>query len=278
MPATPLAQEVLIIAPQLQAFAGSPANFESLATGLRTASEVTLTTLAGDGTQDIVHFTPAQSLSAADTARVLEAARQRLIASGIAAPGAREIGVALMGGTLATPSGTAKLEGLLKPADPKTPLAVTRSPLAGSTANYRNLVRGLEGGGAVTLTTPGKAAVSFTAPGGPLSVEQVKQTLQVASELLAAQGIREPTPEQLRAALVGGSVASASGGEVRLRGVLEGRTKATSASPQAGSTSQSRGQAHTSDRPAAGFTSDTKPQGHTSDRPSTGFTSDRKLP
>jgi hypothetical protein len=34
-PYTPVAQQVLTLAPQLEAFAGSKANFESLASGLR---------------------------------------------------------------------------------------------------------------------------------------------------------------------------------------------------------------------------------------------------
>jgi hypothetical protein len=209
---------------------------------------------------------------------VLEAARQQLIARGIAAPGAAQIAAVLLGGPLSTPSGVLKVAGLVAPADPKAPFAVTQRPFAGSSDNYRNLVQGLGGGTAVILTTPGKAAVTFTAPGGPLSAEEVKQTLQLASNLLALHGISDPTPEQLRAALVGGTVAAASGEKVQLRGVLEGRGQAGSARPQTGFTSDTRQARPTSDRPTTGFTSDTKQQGHTSDRPGTGFTSDRKLP
>jgi hypothetical protein len=262
--ASVMSQELLLIAPQLQSFAGSQANLESLANGLRSGSAVTLTSLAADGTQQTVRFTPAQALSAADAARVLEAARQRLIANGIAAPTAQEIGIALMGGTLAAPAGAVKLDGLLAAADPKNPLVVARSSFAGSESNYRNLVRSLEQGAAVTLTVPGRPAVQFTAPGGPMSAQEVQQALQLARELLAAQGIHQPTAEQLRAALVGGSVAAASGAQVALRGVLEGRTRATSASPQTFTSDVPR-TGHTSDRPA-GFTSDTPPPAESRER------------
>jgi hypothetical protein len=257
---SPAAQEVMLLAPQLQVFAGSRPNFDSLAAGLRTGAEVTLVRVEADGRQQTARFTPAQPLSTTETARVLEAARQQLIAHGIADPGPQAIGIALIGGTLTTPSGPVKLERLVAPADPKKPLTVTQGVFAGSASNYKNLVQGLGAGGAVTLATPGKPTVSFAVPGGPLSAEEVKQTLQVAGEMLAAHGIREPTPQQLQAALVGGTVAAPSGATVQLRGVLQGRSRATSASPQ------------------TGFTSDTRQKGHTSDRPSTGFTSDSRLP
>lgn len=255
----PFAHEVFLLAPQLQAFAGSRANFESLASGLREGAEVTLTRIGADGALDVVRFTPAVPLSAADTARVLESARQRLITLGIDAPGPEAIGVALMGGTLAAPGGAVKLPGLLPPADAKKPLAIAHTTLAGSVENYRNLVRGLGEGSAVRLDTPGKASVSFTAPGGPLPAEAVGEALQMAADLLAAHGIRNPTPAELRAALVGGSVTSASGASVALRGVLQGRARATSASPGTGHTSDSPGTGHTSDRPGSAFTSDTPP-------------------
>ncbi len=219
----PAAQEVLLLAPQLQAFAGSAANFESLAGGLRVGFPVMLSTLAADGTREIVEFMPAQPLSAAETVRVMEGARQALLAQGIAAPSAWDIGVALMGGTLATASGAVKMPGLVASADPDKRLVFSVRSFAGSPANYKSLVAGLSQGRPVTLVTPGtrRDRLTFTPPGVPLSADETKQTLQLAAELLASQGIEDPTSEQLRAALIGGAVATPSGAKVLLRGVLE---------------------------------------------------------
>ena len=50
----PNVQQVQLLAPQLLAFAGSDANFQSLVNGLTQGTPVTLTTLATDGTLQIV--------------------------------------------------------------------------------------------------------------------------------------------------------------------------------------------------------------------------------
>lgn len=279
---TPSAQHLLLFAPQLLSFAGSASNFESLASGFTLGQPITLTTTSADGSVEIATFRAAGALSPADTARLLEAARQRLIGQGVAHPSAAQIGVALMGGTLVTPSGTVSLPSMVASADPAHPLQVATRPFSGSRENYARLTQGLSQGRAVTLQSTGTASVTFTPPGGPMSDLEVSQTLKLASELLAKQGIYDPTPEQVRAALVGGSVTTAEGRIVLVRGVLEGRTQATSVSAPA-QTSQTPSEAHTSDSPSTGRTSDTSSAGHTSDspdrrtsdRPSTGFTSDR---
>lgn len=281
---TPPAQHVLILAPQLLAFAGSAPNFESLASGLTLGQPVTLTTTAEDGNREIASFTAALVFSPADSASLLEAARQRLIAQGVAHPSAAQIGVALMGGTLVTPSGTVTLPAMVAAADPKNPLQVVVHVFSGSPENYARLTQGLSQGRPITLqsTDPGGAAVTFTPPGGPMSDSEVSETLRLASDLLASQGIPDPTPDQVRAAIVGGTITAANGRSVLLRGVLEGRAQPTSVA-RPGATSETPGGAHVSDSPSAGRTSDTSraghtsdsPAGHTSDRPSTGFTSDR---
>lgn len=280
---TPSAQHVLLLAPQLLAFAGSEANFESLASGLTLSQPITLTTTAADGSREMATFTAAQALSPADTARLLEAARQRLIAQGVGHPSAAQIGVALMGGTLITPSGMLTVPAMLAAADAEHPLQLALRPFSGSRENYARLVEGLSQGRAITLqsTAAGGASVTFIPPGGPMSDVEVSQTLKLASDLLAGQGIYDPTPQQVRAAIVGGSVTLAGGQSVLLRGVLEGRTQPTAVA-RPGETSETPGEGHLSDSPVSGRTSDTSTTGqasdsqgrHTSDRPS-GFTSDR---
>jgi hypothetical protein len=156
----PAAHEVLLLAPEFHVFAGSAANFESLAGGLRVGFPIMLSTLAADGTREIVEFMPAQPLSAAETVRVMVSA------------------------------------------DPDKRLVFSLRSFAGSPGTRRD-------------------KLTFTPPGVPLCADETKQALQLAAELLASQGIQDPTPEQLRAALIGGAVATPSGAKVLLRGVLE---------------------------------------------------------
>jgi hypothetical protein len=273
---TPSAQHVLLLAPQLLAFAGSEANFQNLASGLTLGEPITLTTTGADGSREIATFTAAQALAPADAARLLEAARQRLIAQGVGHPSAAQIGVVLMGGRLIAPSGTTTVPPMLGAADPKQPLQLALRPFSGSRENYVRLTEGLRQGSAITLksTTAGGAALTFTPHGGPMSEVEVSQTLKLASDLLASQGVYDPAPEQVRAAIVGGSITLAGGRSVLLRGVLEGRTQPTSVA-RPGRTSETPGEEHVSDSPATGRTSDTPSTGHTSDSPRTGHTSDR---
>jgi len=120
---------VLRLAPQLLAFAGSNANFQSLVNGLALGQLVSLVTFTTDGLTQTVTFTPTGAMSTTDIARTLEAARQGLIARGIGAPTAVQIGVALVGGTLPTALGGVPVAGLLPPA---TPPAAQASAAAGA--------------------------------------------------------------------------------------------------------------------------------------------------
>ena len=81
------------LAPQLVVFAGSQQNFQSLVDGLAAGVPVTLVTQSADGSTQTTTFTPNGTLTAAQVAQTLEAARQQLISRGIAAPTAEQIGV-----------------------------------------------------------------------------------------------------------------------------------------------------------------------------------------
>jgi len=95
----PIPLQVQRLAPQLVPFAGSQGNFENLVNGFALGVPVTITTVGADGVAQTVTFTPAGGAvpSAPDIARTLEAARQRLIASGVAAPSAPQLGEAGVG-------------------------------------------------------------------------------------------------------------------------------------------------------------------------------------
>lgn len=107
-PVVPLPLQVERLAPQLVAFAGSQANFESLVNGLAAGVPVTLNTVAADGLTQSVTFTPpGGALSTpVEVARVLEAARQQLISTGIANPTAQQIATVLAGTAVPATVGT----------------------------------------------------------------------------------------------------------------------------------------------------------------------------
>ena len=201
---TPAAQEVLAAAPRLEAFAGSKANFESLASGLRAAKTVRLVTITPDGMRETVSFTAAKALSAEDTARVLDNARYHLLDRGLAAPSGWDIALVLMGHMDITPAGPVRQPGLLVPADRRKPMTLSLRPFAGSPENYRSLMRGIIRGSVVSLADPvdSRLKAHFTPP-CTLPQDEAKQALLDAAERLAATGIGEPVISEVRAAVLG---------------------------------------------------------------------------
>lgn len=102
--------------------------------------------------------------------------------------------------------------------------------LAGSPENAASLVAGLRSGTEITLSAPGATTgISFTPTTRPMGYGNITQALSLAQRQLAAQGITEPTPEQLHIALNGGTVTSvdSSGASqtVEVPGVLQLRSQ-----------------------------------------------------
>jgi hypothetical protein len=250
-------QQVQLLAPHLVSFAGSSGNFAALVNGLSQGLPVTLLTPTADGQFQIVTFTPPPTASAAEIARALESARTSLIARGIAAPTAQQIAVALVGGGLPTPAGLVQVAGTLTGTLNANAVQVrTESPgLAGAGATFPAFAGTLPGvtrqGSSVTLSANNGLGppVTFNTPGTPLSDAELAQSLSLAGQLLAQLGILNPTPEQLRAALIGGNVGLSNGSTLALAGLLQGRVRNTSESPILG----------TSNSPFVGNTSNTPP-------------------
>lgn len=199
----PPARQVLALAPQLEAFAGSRANFESLASGLRDGTEVRLVSMTPEGMREIVTFTAAEALPVLDTARVLENARYHLLERGIAAPSGWEIALVLMGSMDITPDGPVRRPGMLTAANPQSAIVVALRPFAGSPANYRSLVRGITDGRTVTLADPvdRRIRVRFT-PQCSLPEGEARQLLLAAAERLATRGIGDPMIQEMAGAIV----------------------------------------------------------------------------
>jgi hypothetical protein len=100
------------------------------------------------------------------------------------------------------------------------------SQWAGSKENAKSLVQGLNTGSTVTLSsgagTSGGTTNTFTPATSKLGVGEVGIALSLAKASLAQQGITNPTPAQLSAALNGGMVTSSTS-STSLVGVLAQR-------------------------------------------------------
>jgi hypothetical protein len=91
---------------------------------------------------------------------------------------------------------------------------------AGSDRNARELVEGLRNDSQVDLSKGGRTT-SFKPATDKMGYGSVDLALGLAQASLAEHGIHNPTPEQIKAALNGGTVTTKSGQRVTLPGVLK---------------------------------------------------------
>lgn len=164
------------LAPQLVAFAGSDANFQSLVNGLAAGTPVQLSTTLSNGLTQNVTFTPVAAASPVQIAQMLEAARQQLIGLGIGTPTSEQIGLTLMGGLVPTALGGTQVTGLANGAaaanPPSRAAQLQQQAGAGATAPASNRVTGQvtvqttpTAATTPTVTVPGQTSNSLTAPG-----------------------------------------------------------------------------------------------------------------
>jgi hypothetical protein len=216
-------QQVSLLAPQLVTFSGSQANFDAIVNGMTQGIPVTITTTDATGNVQIVTFTPTTTLAAADAARVIETARNTLITRGVATPSAQQIAVALVGGSLNTPAGTTTVAGAIPGATGTTLIQVRNEVTTVPTA--------LTAGGTVGAANLQALRANLAQTG--LSQFEVNQSLQLASVILAQNGIVTPTIDQLQIALAGGNLLLPSGQLVPIQGVLQGRIPAAAVTSSA---------------------------------------------
>jgi hypothetical protein len=93
---------------------------------------------------------------------------------------------------------------------------------AGSKSNAESLVNGLRNDTQVKLTSA-RGSASFTPKTDQMGFGNVNIALSLAKATLAEHGIHRPTPEQIKAALNGGTITARSGERVMLTGVLNQR-------------------------------------------------------
>jgi hypothetical protein len=108
---------------------------------------------------------------------------------------------------------------LSAPAGSQDRLVLDYTRFAGSQANAESLVNGLRNDEPIRLSADGRTT-TFSPATGKMGNGNVDIALKLAKASLAEQGIRTPTPEQIRAALNGGAITTGSGERVKLEGVL----------------------------------------------------------
>ena len=94
---------------------------------------------------------------------------------------------------------------------------------AGSRSNAESLVNGLRNDQEVKLTSTSQGSATFTPKTDKMGFGNVNIALTLAKATLAEQGITRPTPQQIEAALNGGTVTNRAGKEVKLTGILTQR-------------------------------------------------------
>lgn len=181
-----------------EAWAQADINLQSLFAGLTQGTEVTLVTPLANGMAEVTSFSPPGRFSAAEAAGALELARQQLAALGVAQPSGQQLAVALVGGTVDIPAGRTQLGGVLPPGTQRPSI---RSQLVAAGALPQGQLPGA---------------------GAALTHAEVAQALQLATQQLALHGIVNPTAEQIRIAMFGGTLTPPSGPMVLLPGVVPG--------------------------------------------------------
>lgn len=115
----------------------------------------------------------------------------------------------------------------------RTKLAAQFGSFAGSEDNAQNLITGLRTGEPIILTAAGapgqpSTALTIDTPTRPMGYGNVTISLGLAQQQLANLGITQPTPQQIQAALTGGTVTTGSGATtqtVELPGILTLRSE-----------------------------------------------------
>jgi len=181
-----------------EAWAQADINLQSLFAGLTQGTEVTLVTPLANGMAEVTSFSPPGRFSAADAAGALERARQQLAALGVAQPSGQQLAIALVGGTVDIPAGRTQLGGVLPPGTQRPSI---RSQLVAAGALPQGQLPGA---------------------GAALTHAEVAQALQLATQQLALHGIVNPTAEQIRIAMFGGTLTPPGGLAVLLPGVVPG--------------------------------------------------------
>jgi len=115
-------------------------------------------------------------------------------------------------------------------ADDSARIASQYAAWAGGKSNADSLVRGLRTGSSITLVTVSadrtKTIAGFTAQ-TQMSPEEISAALASARSTLARMGVRQPSADQIQAALIGGEVALPNGKSRLVQGSVALRQEPT---------------------------------------------------
>jgi hypothetical protein len=170
-------------------------NLQKLQSALTTGSETTLVTPLRSGMLQVTTFNPGTRFAPAQAAQLINQARDSLRALGEPQPTAEEIARILAGGPIELPAGRIQTAGML--------------PSAGWPATIQSQV--------MMATAPVPAAGASAAAGGSAPDNGAREQ---AIRDLADLGIINPSEDQIRAALVGGTISTING-PYSLPGILK---------------------------------------------------------
>src|SRR3954463_9499394 len=170
-------------------------NLQNLLAGLMNGRPVTLITPLTTGQIQVTSFRSPASMNSADAVAYVDRARQQLALLGFQQPTAEEIARMLAGGPLEAPAGRVTVPGILSasgvPASISSQIVAAGTPVPGY----------------------GTSAAGGSAPALPVPAREE------ALRQLAGLGIINPSEDQIRIALVGGTITTVNG-VYQLPGVL----------------------------------------------------------
>jgi len=161
-------------------------NVQNLLAALVNGTEATLVTPLITGEVQLTSFQSASRMSAIDAMAAINRARGQLQALGEPQPTAEEIARMLAGGPIELPGGRIETQGMLT--------------ASGQPAVIRSQI--------VAAGTPLPASAHAAAAGGSAPPSAARQ---MAIQQLLAVGIANPTEDQIRTALAGGTVNTVNG-------------------------------------------------------------------
>ena len=170
-------------------------NLQNVLAALTSGTEVTLVTPLSSGMLQVTSFNPGARMSSVDAVAAIDRARSQLQALGEPQPSAEEIARMLAGGPINLPGGRIQAAGIL--------------PARGQSASIRSQVVA-SGTPLPAVATPATSAAGGSAPAA---------ARELAIQQLAAVGIINPSEDQIRTAMVGGTLYTVNGA-VQLPGVL----------------------------------------------------------
>ena len=168
-------------------------NLQNLLAALENGAPVTLLTPLTNGMVQVTSFSARAHMPSVEALAYVERAKQQLGQLGVQQPSAEEIARMLAGGPIVVPSGSYTVPGLLNAAG--IPASIASQQVAAGTP------------------VPGASAAGGSAPALPVPAREA------AIQQLAAIGIINPSEDQIRTALVGGTITTVNG-VYQLPGVL----------------------------------------------------------